>query len=482
MSGLFVRWYQLSLACVTAGLYSAQKTIEVRTDWFSNPQRELLGYVVTVLLLSTLFEFATLAGAKWLLSFQKRDAADPKAALLTCEGTPRHDRTFRAVVVMAISILFMANLAGEYVFGYVLAPHHSPPLLFSGGAFVVWMVYARLLLTPSAGMTGYLIGFLFLVLTTRLCAFLFIPYNETGGDMLPTIDRSLGLMLNGQFPYIDDPAPAMPYWPGTFLAYWPPYFLGVDIRSVNVFFEGTTVCLLLWSGSRKQSDGDGAFEFQQVALPMFMLLPAWTVYGVNTQYAPSVFATVLFARTIVNRGGVAQALALGFAVWVNQMLGIFGLFIFPFWMRRFGLGRAASFATIALGFCLLLLSPFLVWNLSEFFRVTMLSVKQFEPTAFWGRFTLVPLISQVHHDAPKLMVALTIACAMLVAARCRTSRGFLALSGLGLFVVLTLLHRTFSHYYLPAISLILMSASTTVPVEVRGSDVGLEPRQPTQEK
>ena len=278
--------------------------------------------------------------------------------------------------------------------------------------------------------------------------------------MLWNIDRTLSLMLDGQFPYIDDPPPGMPYWPGTFLSYLPPFLFGVDIRSVNVLFETATVCLVLWPVQSKRPDGVGDSELQQLALPIFMLLPAWTVYGVGTQYAPTVFATVLFARVVGTRGGLWQAIALGFAVAVNQMLGILGLLILPFWVRRFGLTRSGLFAAAALGWCLLLLSPFLIWNAAEFFRVSLFSLVPFESAQFWGRFTLVPLISQVHPHAPWFLFFATILCTMLVSARCRTYQGFLAVSGLGLFVLLVLLHRTFSHYYLPAIALVLMSSAT----------------------
>ena len=107
-----------------------------------------------------------------------------------------------------------------------------------------------------------------------------------------------------------------------------------------------------------------------------------------------------------------------------------------------------------------MLSPFLIWNAAEFFRVTIFSLVPFESAQFWGRFTLVPLISQVHPHAPWFLFFATILCTMLVSARCRTYQGFLAVSGLGLFVLLALLHRTFSHYYLPAIALVLMSSAT----------------------
>src|SRR5262249_36411598 len=159
------------------------------------------------------------------------------------------------------------------------------------------------------------------------------------------------------------------YWPGTFLLYTPAELLGVDYRVMNLIVEVATVLVV---GSVRLNGGQepGAVT-ARLALPLLMLSPTWTFYSAETQYPVSVLAAVLFCRQLTSRGGTAQAVALGAAVAVNQTFGVFGLFVLPYWIRKFGLWRAALFTVLSLLVCAAAISPFVLWDAREFFRVTL---------------------------------------------------------------------------------------------------------------
>jgi hypothetical protein len=141
---------------------------------------------------------------------------------------------------------------------------------------------------------------------------------------------------------------------------------------------------------------------------------------------------------------------------VNQTFGVLGFFTLPFWVRQFGFRSAFRLTGIALSTCLLAISPFVVWNAKEFFRVTMLSLNAFTTAQLAGRFSLRPLMEGLFPYAPEvfLVTAIAVVIAINYSWRMNATQAA-AIIALGYCIFLFCLHRTFSHYYLPVIAMIL---------------------------
>jgi hypothetical protein len=358
----------------------------------------------------------------------------------------------RAFYVVASLFLF-GDLQGWLLRG-LLPPFPSPTL----GEALAWMaVWAAVFATSSrlrARVDVDLVRFVFLILLTRSLMIAYVRYEAIYADMLRTIDRSLGLLLAGEFPYIDEPPPAMPYWPLTFLQYLPPRLLGWDLRTTNVVVDLATVLVALRLGIDRRDDPRRTIN-ARLSLPLLLLFRTWTGYSSDTQFSLSVFFAALFARCVSSRGGLAQAVALGGAVAANQTFGIFGPFVLPFWIRRFGPRRAAVLTLASLSTCLVFLAPFLIWNPREFVRVTLLALAPFPVSFLAGHFSMRPLVEGLFPHAVACAAALTVAVVIGLNAVHSDRRRVAATIAVGYCVVLMLLHRTFSHYYLPVIAMIV---------------------------
>ena len=109
---------------------------------------------------------------------------------------------------------------------------------------------------------------------------------------------------------------------------------------------------------------------------------------------------------------------------------------------------------IALSTCLVFIAPFVLWNAKEFFRVTLLSLEPFPSSFLAGRFSMRPLVEGVFPHAPLWLIGLTIvvvgALNWIQVDRARVA----ATTAIGYCVFLMLLHRTFTHYYLPVMAMV----------------------------
>ena len=139
-----------------------------------------------------------------------------------------------------------------------------------------------------------LVRFLFLIAVSRLTMASCVPFEALYADMLRTIDRSLGLLLAGAFPYIAAPPPPMPYWPLTFLSYLPTRLMGWDMRATNVAFDMATVAVAIRFGIDRRQDPSRAIT-ARLSLPVLMLYRSWAGFSIDTQYPISVLFAVLFA-------------------------------------------------------------------------------------------------------------------------------------------------------------------------------------------
>jgi len=456
---LWQEWYRPALVVALFLVFSLQKLVQVRQvlrlpHLFeienSGHTKQWLGISISLLLFALLLEFAAARVAKWgshFWSFLIGRNSPPTPSPSSCHRT--------AYFVLA-GLFFFADLQGRFIAGYIAAtpsPGTAVALAWLGG----WAGFALFALRRPPCWDVDLCGFMGLILVSRVYAYAYLPMSNISGDMLSTIDRSLDLLLQGKFPYIDIPPPAMPYWPITFLQFAPCRLFGWDFRVTNLVVELATVIVAfrcLTNEGLSRSDAVTA----RLALPTAMLFPSWTFYSAETQYLISVLFAVLFCRSVACFQGRSQALTLGAAVAANQTFGVFGLALFPFWGRWFGPKKALQLAATALTICMLVISPFLLWNAPEFFRVTLLSLKPFTPDQMAGTFSWRPLVDYLSPWGTPLLLTLAFA---FVVRRGFTWQGSKAeasvVIALSYCAVLLLLHRSFSHYFLPVIAMILVT-------------------------
>lgn len=193
-------------------------------------------------------------------------------AMLASAGSGRwtiHVKPARLYVLLTLSLLLSA-FSRETAWLFALLPS-SPPrssLAVLVGFWVAVLIWAARKGHSNLAMTVGLVG---LVAGTRILNLATRPFDRLDGDMLPTIDRGLGELLAGRFPYVDFPPP-MPYLPATFLAYLPPKLLGVDLRWANIALDAlvalTTVYLARRLADRKHSESaDPRPLLNQILLP-----------------------------------------------------------------------------------------------------------------------------------------------------------------------------------------------------------------------
>jgi hypothetical protein len=448
-------WYRLVLVVAVIFVFSLQKFVEVR-DVLRVPglfaienvgwTKIALGICTSLLLFSLLVEFAFVALARRIRRVLPVLAARP---------TMTYDLDwYRFAIFLLAAIFLFGNLQSRLLSGYIQAIPASPALGVAVGWLAAWSVFAVASLWANPASRIDEAGFICLIILTRLYAYYYHPFADISGDMLSTIDRSQDLLLRGEFPYIDVPKPAMPYWPGTFLLYTPTKLAAWDYRTMNLIVEIATVFAAGSCGANGRLE-PGSAAVARMALPLFMVFPSWTFYSAETQYPLSILLAVLFCRNLASFGGMSQAVALGAAVAVNQTFGVLGLFVLPFWVQQFGLRRACRFTGIALLTCFIIISPFVLWNAKEFFRVTLLSLNAFSTAQLAGRFSLRPLTESLFpHAAEAFLVgAITVVIAINYSRRMNGTQAA-AIVALGYCIFLFCLHRTFSHYYLPVIAMI----------------------------
>ena len=400
-----------------------------------------LGVSVSLLLVVVLVEYA------W--------AFIPRLSRRRSEFKPRVRSAgfYESAFYLLASLFLFGDLQGRLLRGLVPV-HPSPPLATA----LVWMPAWAVLFAATSRLKAQvdvdLVRFLFLVALTRSTMTASVPFDTLYADMLKTIDRSLGLLLAGSFPYIDAPPPSLPYWPLTFLAYLPTRLMGWDLRATNLAVDLATVALALRFGIDRRKDASRAIS-ARLSLPLLMLYRSWASFSVDTQYPVSILFAVLFARSLATKGGTTQALVLGSAVAANQTYGILGLFVLPFWVRRYGPRRTVRMTLIALTTCMVFIGPFVLWNAREFFRVTLLSLEPFSASLLAGRFSLRPLVEGAFPHASLWLVGLTILVVWVLNWMQDDRVRIAATTAIGYCVFLLLLHRSFAHYYLPVMAMIV---------------------------
>lgn len=360
---------------------------------------------------------------------------------------------YESAIYLLASLFLFGDLQGRLLRGFIPV-QPSPPLATALVWMLVWVALFAATSRLKAWLDVDLARFLFLIGLTRLTMYSCVPFEAIYADMLRTIDRSLGLLLAGAFPYIDAPPPPMPYWPLTFLAYLPTRLMGWDLRATNLVVDLATVVVALRFGIDRRDDPRRTIA-ARLWLPLLMLYRTWAGFSVDTQYPISVLFAVLFARSLATKGAATQAVILGSAVAANQTFGIFGPFVLPFWIRRYGPRRAARMTLIAASTCLAFIAPFVLWNAKEFFRVTLLSLKPFPASFLAGQFSIRPLVEGAFPNASLVLIGLTVVVVGVLNWFQVDRARIAATTAIGYCVFLLLLHRTFTHYYLPVMAMVV---------------------------
>lgn len=397
-------------------------------------RRETAGLVVSLLFLAAIVEYSTLAvGRKF--------AADPP---LSNPGPPRES------IAWIASGLLCLNIFSNKLSAYLPLPHRGPPTLPLAILIAFWLAVLRFSRRFGRSRRTAFVALGGLILGTRVLVLGASPFDRLNGDMLANIDRGLGALFQGRFPYAIFPLP-MPYLPATLLAYAPAKLLGIDLRFANLGLDVATVALAIFATSKSPR------RSRLWALPIWMLHPFWSYYGVNTHFSPSLFATTLFGCAILSGGARSQAFSLGFAVAANQMSGALGPIVFAHWARRFGFRRAFGWSLVAFGTFFAIVAPFLFWNPRQFLFVAFFLPRTLPPEIMAGRLSLFPFFSRIVPQASLVLTALSIAGAFCLAWRSKTAEGVVAATAIGLCAALLAQPTSFTHYYLPVLVLAALS-------------------------
>lgn len=449
--------YRFTVGAIVAVLFAVQHTVMSR---LSGHERTIAGYGLTIGFLVAVAEFATLTFWRWI-------------SYRSTTPVPEGRVPVRSLVVL-VSLILLLDLFSKVLSPY-LALQRRPPPTIPLLIVVAWWVAAILVMLRrrEAAYHWSLIGIAGLVLGTRVLVLWVCRFDRLTGDMLPTIDRSLDELLAGRFPYVNFPPP-MPYLPGTFLAYLPPKILGLDLRLSNLVLDliaAIAVMRFALDFRKRPFDPVGGtpprlgLSAGQVALPLFMLHPSWIFYSVNTQFSPSLLATALLGLAVRSATPRWQAVSLGFAIGSNQMLVATGPILFGFWLSQYGCRRAFGLAALAIGVFLALIAPFLLWNPRQFILVAFLSRGAFPPELMSGRFTIAPLFSGLIPHASLILTGFGIGLGTIFAMRARQPESTVAAMALALCFALLAQSVSFSHYFLPVLTLAAIAVG-------RGSERG----------
>jgi hypothetical protein len=431
--------YRFGVGLLVAMLFAVQGTIQTR---LAGTSKEVAGYAVSLCFFLATAEFATQALGRWI--------GRGKAS----ESTP----TVKLAAVMAIAgVLLVLNLGAKVFSPYFSLQHRPPPVVGVVLIVVAWVSvlwWARRSNSPGR---ICLVGLVGSVAASRALVVMVVPFERLTGDMLATIDRSLTLLLSGRFPYVNLPPP-MPYLPGILLSYAPAKWLGGDLRLSNVVCEGLSVVLATGVLGREVARSRRV-AVEKVALPLLMLNPVWTYFGANSQYAPFLLVTVIFARAILAAGPLAQAGALGLLLGTNQMLVVAAPIVFSWWIGRHGLRKSTGLAAVTVLVFLAIITPFLAWRPADFLKITFDRRGALPLSVLAGRFTLYPLIRPV---SGLLTVSILIA-GMLAARRVSRPGSVLATVAVVLCAAMLVQPVSFSHYFLPVMVLAAMATAAPMP-------------------
>jgi hypothetical protein len=429
--------YYLATALAIGAVFAAAQTVESRIH---GPARVAAGYTVSV---GMLLAVAALV----------RPPTSPVRAAGRRVSLP--------TLLVVASLLLLFDLFAKKFGAYLNVQRRPPPTLPLIVVTAGWIVLVARMRWRGATPGRLALAMTWLVVGSRVLVLLVCPFDRLPGDMLETIDRSLDLLLAGKFPYVSFPPP-MPYLPGMFLVYLPPKLLGFDLRLSNLVLDGATA----WLAVRLASGaGDTHRVLREapvgwVLLPLLMLHPTWVYDGVNTQFSPTLFTTLLLARALSGASPRLQGASLGLAVGCNQMLAAIGPIALIHWLARFGVRRGVAATLAAVAVFLAMIATFLIWDARGFLAIAFAERVHFGPELMAGRLTLLPAAEALISSASGILTLLALVLGALAA--WRAPSGLEATGAMAVTLCATLLVQpvSFAHYFLPA--LVLAAGATPV--------------------
>jgi hypothetical protein len=302
--------------------------------------------------------------AGWLLVARRTPAvcADGPAQPTRAATPATHDsaRITQRLLTLLMLLAWLATARDLIVF---LAPALTPlwMILAAAGA----LLFALALVRPPA--VGWLLlGAALLGSVARLGSVAYVPIEPARGDMLPLVQQALGNLLAGHSPYTRYFMPwelPLTYLPVTWLAYLPPYVLGLDIRVTNLLAELLIGAALAWlaAARHKQRDEPGRLLWAWV-----FLQPTSLNWSLSTT-APVLWALLALTLVLTLGGRLRRAaFALGLCAAASPLAIVVAPFVLLRWVRVVGWRRAALLACGAGLVALVFVLPFLLWSPQEF--------------------------------------------------------------------------------------------------------------------
>lgn len=294
--------------------------------------------------------------AGWLLLARRASATDAAEPATQHEST----RITQRILTLLMLLAWLATTRDLIVF---LAPALTPLWMILAGASALLFALA-LRRPPSVG--WLLLGAALLGSFARLASFAYVPIEPARGDMLPLVQRALDNLFAGRSPYTTYAMPwelPLTYLPVTWLAYLPPYTLGLDIRLTNLLAELLIGAALAWLATARHEPRD---EPGRLLWAWVFLQPTSLNWSLSTT-APVLWALLALTLVLTLGGRLrSAALALGLCAAASPLAVVAAPFMLLRWLRVVGWRRAVLLAggagLVALAFVL----PFLIWSPQEF--------------------------------------------------------------------------------------------------------------------
>ncbi len=283
----------------------------------------------------------------------------------------------RRLLLLLLLLAWLATFANMALF-LLPAVGLFPALVMGGGLLA--LAWAVVWPPPTMGVLALVVG---LGSFARLASFAHVPIHPAHSDMLPLVVGALTNLLEGHSPYTLYHMPwelPLTYLPVTWLAYLPPFLMGLDVRITNLLAELAVGGVLLWLGWVRSRPSAGEQSTAGPGVPAvvrcydtglllwgwFFLQPATLNWSLSTTI-PVLWAllAVLLALVVAGRYGWA-ALVFGLCLAASPVTAIVGPFLLLCWLWATGWRRTLLLAGGAGAVAALFIVPFLLWSPEQF--------------------------------------------------------------------------------------------------------------------
>jgi hypothetical protein len=312
----------------------------------------------------------TIVAASWVLVVAK-EGHEEQTTNYEPSATQHRSYIVQRILTLLMLLGWLATTLDFLVF---LSPGVTLPraLAFGGGALA--LAYA--LMRPPA--TGWLVVCAILLGgAVRVASYSDVPIDPARGDMLPLARGAIGNLLAGQSPYTIYQLPwdlPLTYLPATWLAYLPPYALGLDIRLTNLCAELAVGAAIFWLAiaRRHMLSGKRALitvwhDEQSLLLWGWIFLQPTALNWSLATTAPVLWALLAATLALLIAGCDRRAvLFLGLCAAASPLAAIVAPFAVLYWLRSSGRRRTAFYIAITGFVALTFIVPFLLWSPQQF--------------------------------------------------------------------------------------------------------------------